>query len=274
MFDFASLPTLLVEVEVIARAAGDEIMRVYDAGFSVQDKSDKTPLTEADIAAHQCIEKGLSALDIRFPILSEESDDIPFETRQAWETYWLVDPLDGTKEFIKRNGEFSVNIALIHQGAPVLGLVYAPVLATTYHAAKGLGAYKKVDGQTSEKITSGKAQAPFRIAASRSHPSKRMDQYLTVIGEYTIVPMGSSLKSCLVAEGKADLYPRLGLTSEWDTAACQCVVEEAGGTFIRTNGEPLRYNTKACLLNPEFFVYGDESIQWLSLFEQALERVD
>ena len=271
MFEPAQLPHLLEHIETIARRAGQEILHVYQQDFSVSDKSDNTPVTEADIAAHRCIIEGLGDLSIQYPILSEESDDIPFETRRQWETYWLVDPLDGTKEFIKHNGEFSVNIALIHQSRPVLGLVHAPVLKLTYRAAKDLGAYRTKDNQESIKISSVNVADPIRIAASRHHPSARMNQCLEYLGEHTIIPMGSSLKSCLVAEGKADLYPRLGLTSEWDTAACQCVVEEAGGKVAQIDGSPLRYNTKESLLNPEFLVWGDSSFGWIELFKKVTE---
>ncbi len=243
--------------------AGHRIMAVYDTNFGVEHKSDNTPLTEADMAAHHAIVDGLQRLTPEIPILSEESASIPFAQRRQWQRYWLVDPLDGTREFVKRNGEFTVNIALIDNHEPVLGVVYAPVTGVTYYAARGMGAFKITPGEAATPIHTRRKPADSTIVAgSRSHRGDSLEAFLKKIGDYEIISMGSSLKSCLVAEGRADIYPRLGPTSEWDTAAAQCVVEEAGGRITKTDMTPLRYNTKDDLLNPHFLVIGDPDYDW------------
>ncbi|MEJ2212617.1 MAG: 3'(2'),5'-bisphosphate nucleotidase CysQ [Gammaproteobacteria bacterium] len=246
------------DIVKIAWEAGEKILEVYAReDFGTRLKSDDSPLTEADLAAHHVIVDGLTALDSSIPILSEESANIDWETRQTWQKYWLVDPLDGTKEFIKRNGEFTVNIALIENHKPVAGVVYAPVLQTTYFADKG-GAFKLVDSNIdAEKIqisphTDGET---WKVVGSRSHAGDSLKAFLAELGEHEMVAMGSSLKLCLVAEGKAHIYPRLGPTSEWDTAAAHAVVKAAGGEVVQAeNDEPLLYNTKESLLNPFFIV--------------------
>lgn len=257
------LQQLLPGVLAIAREAGDRIMAIYNRDFSVQHKKDETPVTEADMAAHAVIDDGLEELAPEYPVLSEESAAIPFEDRARWERYWLVDPLDGTREFIKRNGEFTVNIALIDGHKSILGVVYAPVFSTFYYAAKDLGAFRQENNQPPVAIhVQEKRRDKLIIAGSRSHRGKSLEKFLKNVGDHEIFGMGSSLKSCLVAEGKADIYPRLGPTSEWDTAAAQCVVEEAGGRITNTRMETLPYNTKDNLLNPHFFVFGDKSVDW------------
>ena len=258
---------MIDDIIELAVKAGQRIMEIYDTDFDVEKKSDNTPLTAADMAAHHTIVEGLTQLTPDIPILSEESANIPFAERAQWQRYWLVDPLDGTREFVKRNGEFTVNIALIDHHESVLGVVYAPVTGTTYYAARGMGAFKK----THETGNAGKAVAincrkktaeSTIIAGSRSHRGDSLEAFLQRVGDYEIISMGSSLKSCLVAEGRADIYPRLGPTSEWDTAAAQCVVEEAGGRITKTDMQPLRYNTKENLLNPYFLVFGDPDFDW------------
>lgn len=252
----------LPEVAKIAQAAGREIMAVYQSDFAVKHKDDQSPLTEADLAAHRLIERSLGELD-GLPLLSEESADIPFETRSQWQTYWLVDPLDGTKEFIKRNDEFTVNIALIHEHVPVLGVVYAPALNVLYFAAQHEGAYKQVGDAQPVPIACRELDPQHLvIASSRSHAGEALQKFLAHLGSYEAHPMGSSLKFCLIAEGQVDLYPRLGPTSEWDTAAAQCVVEQAGGQVTDTQMRRLQYNTKASLLNPHFFVFGKTWTDW------------
>lgn len=238
-------------------------MEIYDRGFEVSEKADSTPLTEADLAAHHEIMDGLSALTPEVPVLSEESKPKSYVERSKWLQYWLVDPLDGTREFIKRNGEFTVNIALIEEQEPVMGVVYAPVVGCLYYAARGLGAFKRVELDDPVPIQV-RSQCPDKviIAGSRSHQSPAFKKFVAQLPGYEVISMGSSLKSCLVAEGTADIYARLGPTSEWDTAAAQCVVEEAGGQITDTQMKPLRYNTKDELLNPHFFVFGDRSIDW------------
>ena len=264
------LEELLPQVVTLARRAGEAILSVYNAadGYDVEDKADNSPLTTADIAAHEIIERGLRDLRPDWPILSEESGEVPYRERAAWDRYWLVDPLDGTREFIKRNGEFTVNIALVEEGVPVLGVVHAPVIETDYFAARGAGAWKRAGDEPAHPIHVRPAPADrLRVAGSRSHAGDRLAGFLDRLGEHELRPMGSSLKSCLVAEGEADLYPRLGPTSEWDTAAAQAVVEAAGGHVTDTAMRPLRYNQGESLLNPEFFVFGDDSRDWSRYLE-------
>ena len=254
---------LLDSIITLAEQAGEKILEIYETDYAIEHKEDETPLTEADMAAHHFIETGLQALTPEVPILSEESADIPFETRQQWQCYWLVDPLDGTREFIKRNGEFSVNIALVENGKAILGVVYAPVMRTSYYARSGAGAFKREPGRETVPM---QCHSPARdkviVAGSRSHRGASLNAFLEKLADYEIISMGSALKSCLVAEGVVDVYPRLGPTSEWDTAAAQCVVEEAGGRLTDTNMDTLLYNTKDSLLNPHFFVSGDPARDW------------
>ncbi|MBI5040418.1 MAG: 3'(2'),5'-bisphosphate nucleotidase CysQ [Gammaproteobacteria bacterium] len=254
---------LLDDVKRIAIEAGERILEVYESDFAIEHKDDKSPLTAADLAAHKTIVAGLGALTPEIPVLSEESASIPFAERSRWTRYWLVDPLDGTREFIKRNGEFTVNIALIDNGRVELGVVYVPVTRLSYYACAGGGAFKQAAGQAPMQIrVSVPAAEPVRVVGSRSHSGDSLLRYLDKLGAHELVSMGSSLKFCLVAEGRADIYPRLGLTSEWDTGAAQCVVEEAGGRVTGLDMQPLRYNTKDSLLNPHFFVIGDVSRDW------------
>jgi 3'(2'), 5'-bisphosphate nucleotidase len=263
----AELERLLEQVAGIARRAGVEILDVYGRDFAVTTKADHSPLTEADLRAHALITRELAKLVPRLPVLSEEASDIAFEERSVWPRYWLVDPLDGTKEFVSRNGEFTVNIALIDGHEPMLGVVYVPVRETLYAGARGCGAYRQVGLAASEDIrTRMPAGKPLRIVGSRSHRGDSLDAITARVGPHELIGVGSSLKFCLIAEGSADFYPRLGPTSEWDTAAAHAVVEAAGGTVRMLNGQPLRYNTKADILNPHFFVAGDSARSWAQLF--------
>ncbi|WP_374012131.1 3'(2'),5'-bisphosphate nucleotidase CysQ [Pseudoxanthomonas koreensis] len=250
-------------VIAIAAQAGAAIMDVYAAGFEVAHKEDASPLTAADLAAHRIIVDGLQRLTPDLPVLSEESAHVPWDTRRHWSTYWLVDPLDGTREFIKRNGEFTVNIALVHQGAPVLGVVQAPVGGQVWHAVRGENAYRR-DGQRDEPLqVRAPATAPLRVAASRSHRDARTQAVLDRMGEIEEVALGSSLKFCRIAEGGLDVYPRFGPTSEWDTAAAQCVLHAAGGVLLATaTGKPFRYNRRESLLNGDFIALGDPDLRW------------
>ena len=251
------------KINEIARQAGAAILGIYEQDFDVMEKTDKSPLTQADLAAHRVIVRELQSLTPEIPVLSEESAAIPFQTRTQWQTYWLIDPLDGTKEFIKRNGEFTVNIALIHDGKPVLGVVHVPVSQVTYYGDRDQGAFKlDANGNSSAIQVTTTRETPVRVAGSRSHAGDSLLSFMDKLGQHEIVSMGSSLKLCLVAEGKADIYPRLGPTSEWDTAAAQAVVEAAGGRVTDTRMNPLTYNTKESMLNPHFFVFGDTSIDW------------
>ncbi len=260
---------LLEPVVAIAREAGARILEIYEGEFEVTAKEDDSPLTAADMASHRAIVAGLRELTPDVPILSEESAEIPFEERAGWEEYWLVDPLDGTKEFIKRNGEFTVNIALIRGHRAVLGVVHVPVKDTDYYGCLDTGAFRRRDGEPPEKLqVQPLGSGPIRVVGSRSHRGASLDAYLERLGDHEMVPMGSSLKLCLVATGEADVYPRLGLTSEWDTAAAQAVVEAAGGQVVDTDGAALRYNTKAEYLNPFFIVFGDASTDWTRFVER------
>lgn len=257
---------LLKDIEQLAVKAGSAIMEIYQSDdFGVDHKDDDSPLTKADLAAHHVIVKGLKELTPDIPVLSEESADIDFDERKSWDKYWLVDPLDGTKEFIKRNGEFTVNIALIDQGKSILSVVYVPVKEVSYSAAVGVGVFKRENGKKQSIMVMKNSRFKPTVVGSRSHMSDDVKDYLNRLGQHEMVSMGSSLKFCLVAEGKADLYPRLGLTSEWDTAAAQCIVEQAGGRVVTLDGEPLLYNSKDSLLNPHFLVFGDNSKDWVNI---------
>ncbi len=260
------LSSLLDEVEAVAQEAGAAIMAVYARDFSVLQKHDKSPLTEADMAAHEVITGRLSNLLPALPILSEEAVD-DFSGTALSGRYWLVDPLDGTKEFVKRNGEFTVNIALIENGRSILGVVYAPALNVAYLAAEGLGAFKEQSGKPRVPIHVAEHADgyPWRVVGSRSHAGDSLAAFLHQLGSHELISMGSSLKFCLVAEGHADVYPRLGLTSLWDTAAAQCVVEQAGGKVIQLNGVPLSYAEPGVILNPYFVVHGQSNLIWTDL---------
>jgi 3'(2'), 5'-bisphosphate nucleotidase len=244
-----------------ARAAGAEIMAVYTQDFSVSHKQDASPLTQADLAAHRLIVSQLTALNADIPILSEESAALDWAERRKWTRYWLVDPLDGTREFVNKNGEFTVNIALIENGLPVFGVVYAPVLDWLLIGGSGYGCRHERDGRISAGRVSS-AGSPLRVAASRSHRDAHTQAFLDRMGAHEALAMGSSLKFCKIACGELDLYPRFGPTSEWDTAAAQAVLEGAGGGVFGLDGAPLRYNGKDSLLNPHFVATGASSIDW------------
>lgn len=251
---------LAIDIEAIvaiAIDAGKEILKIYQMDdFGNSEKFDGSPLTEADTASHNLIIRQLQKLTPDIPILSEESADIGWDVRREWCCYWLIDPLDGTKEFIKGNGEFTVNIALIDKHEPVMGVVHAPDLDVTWIGEKGELARKIQAGERQEIRVKHHADGePWKVVGSRTHAGNSLKSFLGNLGEHELISMGSSIKLCLVAEGKADIYPRLGLTSEWDTAAAHAVVNAAGGeVVIAENGLPLLYNTKDSLLNPYFLV--------------------
>jgi 3'(2'), 5'-bisphosphate nucleotidase len=267
---------LLEQVMDLARQAGEKILEVYNRSesFDVETKKDDSPVTEADLAAHAILDPGLVSLLDQVPVLSEESTIPSYDIRSSWSRYWIIDPLDGTKEFIKKNGEFTVNIALVNEGVPVLGVVYVPVLNIFYCGMTGKGAIKVESGKQQQISTRNVSERsennlPVEVVASRSHGAEKVDQMISSItdklGPVETKNMGSSLKLCLVAEGQADIYPRLALTSEWDTAAAQAVVEAAGGKVIDIHHNVMRYNTKDDILNPFFFVIGDTGYDWESL---------
>ena len=241
----------------IARAAGAAILERYEGPIAVTRKSDSSPLTEADRAAHAVIVEGLGQAFPGIPVLSEEGRGIPYPERRAWERFWLVDPLDGTKEFIRRNGEFTVNIALVEGGDPVAGVIYVPARRVLYGGIRGKGAWREEAPGEALPIRSRAPdpEAGLTVVVSRSHPSPETEAYLEGLRVARRIPAGSSLKFCAVAEGRADLYPRLGPTMEWDTAAGQAVLEAAGGRVEDLEGRPLRYN-KPDLRNPHFVARG------------------
>ena len=248
-------------VIAIARQAAAAILGVYESEFAIQHKDDRSPLTAADLAAHRCIVEGLGALTPGIPVLSEESGAADIAGRREWRTFWLVDPLDGTREFIKRNGEFTVNIALVEDGIARFGVIQQPVTGGLWHGAPGHGAFRR-NGDTDIAIRARiPAAAPLRIAASRSHRDARTQALLDVLPGSEVVGCGSSLKFCRIAEGAIDLYPRFGPTSEWDTAAGQAIVEAAGGAVIDPQGRALRYNQRDTLLNGDFVAMGDPSLR-------------
>lgn len=263
MSSFNLNSTLIDNVTKIACQAGDKILDIYEQDFAIYDKSDSSPLTEADLAAHHHIVDALKAIS-DLPILSEESSDIDWQERKTWTKYWLVDPLDGTKEFIKKNGEFTVNIALIEYGEPTFGVVHAPVLKKTYVGVVNSGAYI-LQNNTKHTIHAKPHQddETWKVVGSRSHQSEDIVKVMDALsGEKELVAMGSSLKLCLVASGDAHLYPRVGPTSEWDTGAAHAVALAAGAKVtildvdkpLDPDAHPLRYNQKESILNPFFMV--------------------
>lgn len=261
------LESLLPAVIRLVNDAGAAILEIYGSAHEVEYKADRSPITRADRAAHELLSAGLARLTPGIPVLSEEAAEhhVPGVRRQ-WREFWLVDPLDGTREFISRNGEFTVNVALVREHRPVLGVVGAPVLGLTYSGAVGLGAFRAHGGDQAVPIHVRAAGNPLTVVGSRSHRGDSLDDLLGRLGLHDMRPMGSSLKFCLVAEGEADFYPRLGPTSEWDTAAAQAVLEAAGGAVITLDGDPLRYNERDTLLNPHFLAVGDTSRDWRRLF--------
>jgi 3'(2'), 5'-bisphosphate nucleotidase len=263
------LANILPDIRDISEKAGNKILEIYETNFSVENKEDNSPLTAADMAAHKLICEELSKLTPSIPILSEESSQISFEERRSWNQYWLVDPLDGTREFIKRNGEFSVNIALIEGARSILGVIHIPVTGISYSAAINNGTYKHEQNGEATKITVRSTNINnVTVAGSRSHGNKQQQSFIASLDNPEILAIGSSLKFCLVAEGIADIYPRFGPTSEWDTAAAQCIVEEAGGIVVDTDFNTLEYNAKASLLNPSFLVIADNSFDWGQFLEK------
>jgi len=245
---------VLEDIVCIAQEAGDAIMQIYTKDFSVEYKDDESPLTEADTKSNEIICDALEKLYPNIPIMSEENKQTDYEIRKEWEYYWCIDPIDGTKEFIKKNGEFTVNIALIHKNTPVLGVVYAPAIDEMYSAKKGEGAFK--NGQKLPLKTNSNPKEKLYVVASKSHLSPETQEFIDNLETKEIeqVSKGSSLKLCMVAEGKADIYPRLAPTMEWDTAAADAIIRESGKmTYQFENNQPMVYNKKD-LLNPWFVV--------------------
>ena len=266
----SELDEIFAQLVDISHRAGAAILEWYDGDKGITQKADESPLTKADLASHKLIDAALTKLWPDIPVLSEESADITWETRQSWQQYWLVDPLDGTKEFINHNGEFTVNIALIRDHKPLLGIVYVPVTGVCYFGAKDYGAWRQENDSPADSIEVRQPAAePAVIVGSRSHANPELANQLRKLGPHELISMGSSLKFCRLAEGLADFYPRTGLTSEWDTAAAQAVVEAAGGQVVTIDGNPLSYNTKESYLNPNFFVIADPAREWLWPFQSS-----
>jgi len=248
----------LAPLKDIAQQAGEAIMDFYRQGETqTWTKKDDSPITEADLAAHHIIVDALAQLTPNIPVLSEESDGITWEERSKWQQYWLVDPLDGTKEFIKQNGEFTVNIALIEDNQPTMAVVYAPALNSMYYASETQGCYLEQDNQAPQllDLTNQKLSETTRVVGSRSHASPDMNKFTEQFTQVELVPTGSSLKFCLIAQGIADIYPRLGPTMEWDTGAGHCIAKCAGAIVEKFDRTPLDYNESDSLLNPFFVVY-------------------
>lgn len=248
-----NLTVMLKSARELALQAGQKTLSYFGKPLEVQHKHDASPLTEADQASHQLIFEGLKSLPNPIPIISEEGQSVPFEERQTWEKYWLVDPLDGTKEFIKAIPDYTINIALIQHGQPVLGVVVVPATHEQFFAAKGMGAFKVEEGKTKRIETCQTTPECLRFAISRSHPSEELSRFLNGFGGSEILKVGSALKMCRVSEGEVDAYPRMGPIMEWDTAAAHAVLLEAGGLLADWNKNPLGYN-KPILTHPGFLV--------------------
>lgn len=256
-FSQINLAALLKDVTALAEDAGAAILEVYrDENFSVSYKADESPLTLADARSHEIIEKKLAFLTPEIPVVSEESEMPSWDIRKTWKDFWLIDPLDGTKEFVSRNGEFTVNIALLRNLKPVLGVMYAPALKVTYFAYEGGGAFKRNPHGDVQRIAVSDYRTGLVVAASRSHDRDKMDALLKQWSPVQVLNMGSALKMGLVAEGTAHVYPRIGPTMEWDTAAAHCILLEAGGSVRLWDGSELLYN-KPDLLNPGFICFGN-----------------
>jgi len=254
----------LDQIKNVAEAAGRATLPIYRSEFEVQTKDDDSPLTQADLAAHAIIRDGLAEIDEDVEQLSEEGADIEFATRYDWDEYWLIDPLDGTREFVNGNDEFTINIALVQDNRPSLGVVYAPALERCWFAAETVGAFEQRGDQAPQPISTAAADLDRpRVLVSRSHRTEAIDDVLARLGDYEPVSIGSSLKFCLIASGEADFYPRLGPTSEWDTAAGQALVSIAGGRVTNTSGQEMEYNLTESLLNGAFIAYGDRNHDWL-----------
>lgn len=262
MFADNELNNLIHEINELACTSGAIIRKYFHTSYDVDIKDDKSPVTTADLAANDHIEQQLSILTPNIPRISEESDTSNYEIRQHWKTFWLIDPLDGTREFIKNRPDFTVNIALIYKNKPILGSIYLPIRDQLYFATSGNYAYRRdqMNAPIRIKVADQTNKTP-RICGSRAHPSKLMQSFLSNVGDHELIARGSSIKSCLVADGSADIYPRFGPTWEWDTAASQCIIEQAGGHLTGLDMQALPYN-KESLLNPSFLAFANKEADW------------
>ena len=255
---------VILDILNIAIDAGKEILKIYKKNFNVDLKADNSPITEADINSNNLIKKRLIEIEKKIPILTEESL-VNWETRRVWKKYWLIDPLDGTKEFVNRNGEFTVNISLIENNLPIFGVIYAPEKSLLYYGIKNNGSYKLITQDNINTLTEFKKininkniASKIKIIGSRSHSNKDFHAWVEKnFSQYELISIGSSLKFCLLAEGTADIYPRLGPTSEWDIAAGHVILEEAGGKLKSFDNTEILYNTKENIINPNFLAYGN-----------------
>lgn len=257
--------SLLNDVVSLAKQAGNQVLNIYQSDLAVEYKTDKSPITFADLASHDCICQGLRHLTPDFPIISEESAAISFRKRRSWEKYWLIDPLDGTKEFLDKNGEFTINIALIEQHRPRLGVIFVPSRNICYFASKKLGAYKQIGEAPPTVILSRawKEEQPITAVVSRRHGKKEIKKFLAQFSNLNLLCCGSALKFCWLAEGLVDIYPRFSPSFEWDTAAGQCILEEAGGLVIDNTGRELQYNMSSSLKIAGFLAVADKRCHWL-----------
>ena len=254
--DYMLYTSILTDVIRVADEASDKVLGIYHSDFAVDYKDDKSPVTAADLASHEIIARGLRAISRDIPVMSEEGAGVPWEERRHWHRFWLVDPVDGTKDFTQRTGEFTVNIALIENGEPVMGVVTAPALNEAFWGAKGEGAFKRDRTGRVFRIHVAEPKEIKRVVASKNHLNPETREFIEQLGAHELVQAGSSLKFCRIAEGHADIYPRLGPTCEWDTAAAQAVLVAAGGKVETLDGAPMRYG-KEDVLNPYFVAAGD-----------------
>lgn len=262
MFSTHELNQLCLDVNNIAYDAGKKIKAIFNSTYEINYKDDKSPVTTADLVASEYILDQLKILTPELPSISEESPNLNYAARKNWSTFWLIDPLDGTRQFIKNKTDFTVNIALVHENQPILGVIYLPIEDIIYFASKNNNAWKQQPSSDPISIeTTKQPQSMLRICMHTGTAGKRTQKFLHAIGEHEIISRGSSIKSCLVADGSADIYPRFGPTWEWDTAAAQCIIEEAGGMLTDLSLNKLNYN-KESLLNPSFFAYGSKHIDW------------
>jgi len=268
----------IISTTEIAKDAGLAIVQIYNSDFDYALKKDSSPITKADNISHKIITERLKILTPKIPIISEENCDIPYSIRSRWKKYWLVDPLDGTKEFINKNGEFTVNIALIENNTPIFGVIHIPVTNETYWGSKVSGSfYSNANNDVTQIRVSKKNNSPIRLVASRSHPSEMLNDLLEKIIEFEILNVGSSIKFCHIASGQAECYPRFGPTSEWDTAAGEAIVSFAGGNVVTVTGKSMNYNAKEDYLNPNFIVsngkiISERILSMVSMIKQISKR--
>jgi len=262
MFTNKELKSLITEINQISCEAGNIIRKYFNSNYEVELKHDKSPVTTADIAANNYIEEQLSKLTPDIPRISEESENTSYQERKHWQTFWLIDPLDGTREFVKNRPDFTVNIALVHQQQPILGSIYLPMADQLYYATSGDHSYRQDQANNPSEIHVAKdLESIPRICGSRYHTGESMQTFLNAVGEHELIARGSSIKSCLIAEGSAHIYPRFGPTWEWDTAAAQCIIVQAGGHLTTLDMQALTYN-KESLLNPQFLAFASKEHNW------------